>query len=122
MQALTAEAIERYLNDLAFTGNYYRLKAEFQGSVYTQEDAFCIADNHLKGAYFEWQQDRDAAAALTRLGYARAICTERLYRDYLRKYNAAVSFFEGMLSSSGTPVQQNVHMQNLLLRVTACLQ
>ena len=120
--ALTEQTIERYLHDLAFTGNYYRLKAEFQGSAYTQQDAFRIAANHLRGAYFQWQRNRDAAAALTRLGYARAICTERLYRDYLRKYNAAVSYFEGILSRSGTPVQQNVHMQNLLLRVTACLQ
>ena len=122
MQAPTAQTIERYLNDLAFTGNYYRLKAEFQGSVYTQQDAFWIAANHLRGAYFEWQRDRDAARALTRLEYARAICSERLSRAYLSKYTASVSYFQGILSRSGTPVQQNVHMQNLLLRVTACLQ
>ena len=122
MQAPTEQTIERYLHDLAYSYNYERLKREFIEFTYTQEPAFRNAAWDLNGAYLSWHQQRDAVAALTHLEKARAICTERLYRDYLRKYNAAVSFFEGMLSRSGTPVQQNVHMQNLLLRVTACLQ
>ena len=121
MQAPTAQTIERYLHDLAYSYNYERLKREFIGFTHTQQDAFRDAAWDLNGAYLSWHQNHDAVAALTHLEKARAICTERLYRDYLRKYNAAVSFFEGMLSRSGTPVQQNVHMQNLLLRVTACL-
>ena len=122
MQAPTEWTIERYLNDLAYENNCYRLKSQFQGSVYTQQDAFVIANNQLRGAYLVWHLYRDAVAALTHLEHARDICIERLSHAYLSKYTSSVSYFEGILSRSGTPVQQNVHMQNLLLRVTACLQ
>ena len=122
MQSPTAQTIDRYLHDLAFTHNNERLKREFMDVEHTQEYAFISAANDLNGAYIMWYQDIDAVAASTHLENARVICTERLHHDYLQKYNAAVSYFEGILSRSGTPVQQNVHMQNLLLRVTACLQ
>ena len=122
MQALTAEAIERYLHDLAYAPNYYRLKREFIDSKYTQQEAFLNAANHLRGAYLQWFHYRDAVAALTHLEDARAICSERLYYGHLQMYNTAVPYFEGILSRSGTPeVHRDVHMQNLLLRVTACL-
>ena len=122
MQTPTAQTIARYLHDLAFTHNHERLKREFMDDKHTQEDAFISADYDLNGAYIKWHQDRDAVAASNHLENARAICEERLYHDYLQKYNACVSYFEGMLSRSGTPVHQDAHMQNLILRVTACLQ
>ena len=117
------QTIERYLNDLAYEDNYYRLKSQFQGSVYTQQDAFVIANNQLRGAHIVWLHHRDAVAALTHLEHARDICIERLSRAYLSKYTSSVSYFQGILSRSGTPeVHRDVHMQNLLLRVAACLQ
>ena len=122
MQAPTEQTIERYLHDLAYSYNYERLKREFIDFEHTQQDAFRSAVTHLRGAHLVWYHERDAVAALTRLEHARDICIERLSREYLSKYTSSVSYFEGILSRSGTPVQQNVHMQNLLLRVTACLQ
>ncbi len=69
-----------------------------------------------------WAQDHDAEAALTRLGMVSVICNKRLTPAYLEKYNTVVSYFQGMMSRSGTPVHgQDAHMRNLLLRVTTCL-
>ena len=121
MQSPTAQTIDRYLHDLAFTHNNERLKREFIDVEHTREYVFISMENDLNGAYIMWHQDRDAVAASIHLENARAICEERLYHDYLQKYNACVSYFEGMLSRSGTPVHQDAHMQNLMLRVTACL-
>ena len=121
MQAPTPQTIERYLHDLAYDENWERLKREFINIRYINEDAFHCASWELNGAYLMWHQDRDAVAVSSHLENARAICEERLCHTYLQKYNACVSYFEGMLSRSGTPVHQEAHMQNLILRVTACL-
>ena len=121
MQSPTAQTIDRYLHDLAYTSNWDRLKREFIDFEHTHEDAFISAGYDLNGAYISWHQDRDAVAASIDLENARAICEERLYHDYLQKYNTCVSYFEEMLSRSGTPVHQDAHMQNIMLRVTACL-
>ena len=121
MQAPTAQTIEQYLHDLAFDLDWKRIKHEFCASNYIYSEAFIFACDHLRGAYFMWSQDQDAEAALTRLGKASAICNERLTPAYLLKYNTVVSYFEAMMSRAGTPVHQDAHMQNLLLRVTACL-
>ena len=122
MQAPTPQTIERYLHELAYASNWDRLKREFIDFEHTQEDAFLSAANNLNGAYLSWFQDRDTGAASLHLENARVICEERLYHNYLQKYNAAVSYFEGMLSRSGTPVHyQDARMQKLILRITACL-
>ena len=122
MQAPTAQTIEQYLHDLAFDLDWKRIKPEFSGSNHMYSEAFIFAGDHLRGAYFMWSQDHDAEAALTRLEKASVICNERLTPAYLLKYNTVVSYFEGMMSRSGTPVHgQDAHMRNLLLRVTACL-
>jgi hypothetical protein len=122
MQAPTEQTIEQYLHDLAYGYDWLKIKPEFNIVQYMQEEAFRAADNHLRRAYLMWHQDSDAEAALTYLVNASAICNERLTRAYLLKYNTVVSYFKGRLSRSGTPVHdQDAHMQNILLRVTACL-
>jgi hypothetical protein len=122
MQAPTEQTIEQYLHDLAFDQIYKRIKDEFCGSNHIHSEAFIFADDDLRGAYFQWAQDHNALGALTHLDNVRAICNERLQPAYLLKYNTVVSYFEGMMSRSGTPVHgQGAHMRNLLLRVTACL-
>ena len=121
MQAPTPQTIERYLHELAFDSNWERLKREFINFERTQEDAFISAGYALNGAYIRWYHDRDAVAASIHLENARVSCEQRLHHTYLQKYNACVSYFEGMLSRSGTPVHQDAHMQNLMLRVNACL-
>ena len=121
MQAPTAQTIERYLHDLAFDQPHQRLKREFMDRTYTQQDAFIIADNQLRGAYFDWRDFRNAIATLTQLENAKDICEERLYSEYLSKYNIVVSYLKGRLSRSGTPVQdQGAHLHQLLLRCRRC--
>jgi cobalamin-dependent methionine synthase I len=121
MPAPTAQTIEQYLHDLAFGFPWLKIKPEFRKQKYMQEEAFIFADGDLRGAYLMWHQDNDAEAALTCLENASAICNQRLTRAYLLKYNTVVSYFEANASGAGTPVHQDAHMRNLLLRVTACL-
>ena len=121
MQAPTEQTIEQDLHDLAYGFDWLRIKHEFNNWNRMNEEAFICACDDLRGAYFMWSQDHDAEAALTRLEHASAVCNERLTPAYLLKYNTVVSYFQGMMSRSGTPVHQDAHMQNLLLRVTACL-
>ena len=121
MEEPTAQTIEQYLHDLAFDLNSKRIKPQFRGSNHIHSEAFIFADDDLRGAYFACSQDHDAEAALTRLLKASAICNERLTPAYLLKYNTVVSYFKANASRAGTPVHQDAHMQNLLLRVTACL-
>ena len=121
MEESTAQTIVQYLHDLAYGFDWLRIKREFNITKYMQEEAFIFADDYLRGAYLMWHQDHDAEAALTYLENARVICNERLTPAYLLKYNTVVSYFKASLSRSGTPVHQEAHMQNLILRVTACL-
>ena len=122
MPAPTAQTIEQYLHDLAYGFPWLKIKPEFNIQKYMQEEAFIFADGDLRGAYLMWHQDNDAEAALTCLENASAICNQRLTDAYKLKYDTVVSYFEGMMSGSGTPVHgQGAHMRNLLLRVTACL-
>ena len=120
MQA-TEHTIQGYLSDLAFAPNNVRLKSEFQGSKYTEQEAFIVAGNQLKFAYFAWRYYRSEVGTLSHLANAKDICVERLSSEYLRKYNDSVSYFEGILSRSSTPVHQDAHMKDLLLRLTASL-
>jgi hypothetical protein len=115
MQALTTQTIEQYLHDLAFDHNWDRIKDEFSGWNHIQSEDFIFAGDDLRGAYFQWAQDRNAEAALTHLENARAICNERLTPAYLLKYNTVVLYFKAMASRAGTPVRQDAHMRNLLL-------
>ena len=121
MEEPTAQTIVQYLHDLAYGFPWLKIKSEFNIAKYMQEEAFIFADDYLRGAYLMWHQDHDAETALTYLENARVICNERLTSEYLFKYNTVVSYFKAGLSRSGTPVHQDAHMQNLLLRVTACL-
>ena len=108
MQVPTELTIETCLRKLAYDENWERLKREFLDFDHTHEEAFLFAAWDLNGAYLSWMQGRDAVTALTHLENARAICEERLASEYLQKYNAAVSYFKGMLSRCSTPV----HAQN----------
>ncbi len=121
MPAPTAQTIEQYLYDLAFGDLWQRIEREFLAWEYTHEEAFIFAEDHLRGAYFDWAQDHDALGALSHLDNVRAICNQRLTPAYLLKYNTVVSYFEANASRAGTPVHQDAHMRNLLLRVTTCL-
>ncbi len=122
MQAPIEQIIQQYLHDLAFDDLHQRIKREFIDWDHTQEEAFIFAENDLRTAYFMWHDDRDAVGALTSLDKVRDMYRKRLTSEYQRKYNDSVSYFEGIRSRSGTPVHdQDVHMQSLLLRMTACL-
>jgi len=71
-----------------------------------------------------WHQRNDADATLTHLQKAKVMCNQGLSRNYLSKYNTVLEYFEALASRAGTPVhvqEQGARMQNLLLRMTACL-
>jgi hypothetical protein len=117
MEATTEQPIERHLHDLAYGFPWLKIKPEFSNSNHMHEEAFEAMGHNLRGAYLWWHQNSNAEAALTYLEKSKDICNERLTPEYLSKYNTVVSYFEGMISRSGTPVHQGAHMRNLLLRV-----
>jgi hypothetical protein len=113
----TAQTIVQYLHDLAYGFDWLKIKPEFSSAKYMEEEAYMVAGYELRGAYLWWHQDSNAEAALTHLLNASAICNERLTPEYLLKYKTVVSYFQGTISGSSTPVHQGAHMRNLLLRV-----
>ena len=122
MVVLTTQTVEEYLNDLAHGHNSDRLKPAFQNYPATGENVFLRMNNVLGDAYREWHFYQDGDATLTLLESVRDICHERLSDDYKSKYDQLVAFFLGSVSRAGTPPQaQDAHLQNLLVRVTACL-
>jgi hypothetical protein len=124
MAELTAQTVGRYLNDLAHGHNSDRLKPAFQNYPATGENVFLRMNNELGDAYWVWHSYQDGDAALTHLESVMDICHERLSSAYKSKYDQSVAFFQGSVSRAGTPPQaqgQHAHLQNLLVRVTACL-
>ena len=122
MAGLTAQTVEEYLEDLAHAPNFDRLKPAFQNYPATGENVFLRMNNELGDAYREFHYHQNGNAALSHLESVRDICHERLSDDYKSKYDQLVAFFLGSVSRAGTPPQaQDAHLQNLLVRVTACL-
>jgi hypothetical protein len=123
-EAPTAQTIEQYLYDLAFDEIYDRIKNEFNDWDHIHSEAFQFADDQLTAAYMQWAEHHNAHGALTYLERVSDICNERLQPAYLSKYNDSVSFLTAESSRASTPVDvdtQGARMQNLILRMTACL-
>ena len=124
MEDPSPQTILKYLHDLGFGRNDLRFNDEFYLRSWMQDEAFIDMVDNLRGAYLMWHTASDADATLTHLENARAMCIQGLSRNYLSKYNTVVSYFEALASRAGTPVhpqEQGARMQNLLLRMTACL-
>ena len=118
------QTITQYLHDLGFDANILRINTEFYHLSQTQDAAFSRWDRRLRRAYFMWHTHGDSRATHKFLEKARVMCNEVLSPAYLTRYNTVLSYFQALASRAGTPVDVGdlgARMQNLLLRMTACL-
>jgi hypothetical protein len=118
------QTITQYLHDLGFDADNLRINAENYPASQTQDGAFSRWGRQLRRAYFMWNQHGDSVTTLSYLVKARAMCNQALSPAYLTRYNTVLSYFQALASRAGTPVDVGdlgARMQNLLLRMTACL-
>jgi hypothetical protein len=95
-----AQTIDRYLEELAYSRNSFRLKSMYRD---TRDDVLTDMNNALLSAYNAWQHNRDAARALGHLESVQATCLERLTAVFRSKYNTCVILLRVELSREQTP-------------------
>jgi hypothetical protein len=106
MEEGAAPMIERYLNDLAYQVNSFRLKSMYRGQL---DNDLKRMDNALMLAYNAWHHNSDAESALGHLESVQSTCVERLTAVFRTKYNTCVALLRAELSRSSTPEPDHQH-------------
>ena len=107
----------RDLNDLAFADNQFRLKAEFRSYWSTEHTEYLRLNRELSFAYWELVTFKNAGAAVVHLVNVKAICEERLSREYLDKYNQSLLILQIHIRDHGDFVRVAMDLQNMLNRM-----
>jgi hypothetical protein len=104
MEEDAVQWMDRYLYQLVYTVNSFRLKDMY---LDRHDPVLIRMDNALLFAYYAWHHDGDAERALSYLERVQAACVERLKPVYSSKYHFCIAVLQGQLSRAPTPEPQH---------------